>query len=172
MTPKQFIAFVAVPAVGLTLAFATVDTLRTTTVEAAEAAVTQVAFGGHQGWGRGRHGRGLAHLCSDRRDERIDDAIGFIEDFVDFTPPQTAAWNDLTKAVRESSATIGEACGDLGDVDADGNAPARLALIESLATTGLDVLKRVRPPFDAFYQTLDEDQQKRLDKLFNRGHRH
>ena len=173
MQPKHFAIFVAVPAVALTLGFATFDLVRTSTpVLAAEAAVAAVAFGGsHQGWSGGRHGRGLAHLCGPRRDAHIEDAIGTIEDFVTFTLPQDAAWSELTAAVRESSTTVAEACRELTDAEVPGAAPARLARFATMVGAGLEVLNRVRPPFDAFYQTLDEKQRKRIDKLFDHGHR-
>ncbi len=168
MQPKYFATLVAVPAVALTLGFATFDLVRSST----PALAAETAFGGgHQSWSGGRHGRGLAHLCGPCRDAHMEDAIGTIEDFVAFTPPQDAAWSELTQAVRASSATIEEACQEMTGAEGPGSAPARLARFATMVGAGLEVLNRVRPPFDAFYQTLDEKQQKRLDKLFDRAHR-
>lgn len=130
----------------------------------------QVHFGGHSGWHRGRgqgHARGSAMICSDRRDRRIENGLAFVEGFVNFTPEQTAAWSELSEAVRAGSATIGEKCKELEKAGAPQSAPDRLARFEALATTGLAILKRIRPAFDRFYATLSDKQKKALENLIS-----
>jgi hypothetical protein len=133
----------------------------------------EVHFGGHGGWRHGHgggpgHARGMAMICSDGRNERIEHGLAFVEGFVNFTPEQTSAWGDLTKAIRAGSATIGEKCAELEKADAPASAPERLQRIESLATTGVGILQSIRPAFDRFYTTLNEKQKKAIDDLMSR----
>ncbi len=108
---------------------------------ASEALVQYAHFGGGD---RSRHGgRRLAMLCSDRRDQHVEDALAFIESFVTFTPDQTAAWTNLTGAVQTGSATIGQACADTDLATAPQNAPEKLARLETLMTVGLEVVPSV-----------------------------
>lgn len=138
---------------------------------AAGVAVRQVHFGGHGGWHRGGgrgHGRGFAAICSDRRNQGIEHGLAFVEGFVNFTAEQTAAWNELGEAVRAGSAAIGEKCKELEATGMPTSTPERLARFEAMATTGLGILKRIRPAFDRFYATLSDKQKKALDSLITR----
>ena len=131
----------------------------------------QVHFGGHGGWrhGHGRgHARGMAMICSDQRNERIEHGLAFVEGFVNFTPDQTTAWGELTEAIRAGSATIGEKCAELENTDTPDTAPERLQRFETLATTGLGILQRIRPAFDRFYATLSDKQKKAIDDVISR----
>jgi hypothetical protein len=142
---------------------------------AAGVVAQRVQFGGeHGGWHRShahRGGRGMAALCSDRRDQKLEHGLAFVEGFVNFTPEQTTAWNELGAALREGSATIGETCAELETAGKPQTAPEKLARFEAMGATGLAVLQRVRPVFDRFYATLSEKQQKALDDLMSRGGR-
>ncbi len=135
---------------------------------AAGVVARQVNFGGHgaghDGHGRG-HGRGMAMICSDRRDGRIENGLAFVEGFVNFSPEQTTAWNELTDAVHAGSATIGERCEELEKAGVPESAPDRLRHFEAMATTGLAILQRIRPAFESFYATLSDKQKKALDDL-------
>ena len=133
---------------------------------AAGVVARQVDFAGHGGWHRG-HGRGMAMICTDRRDRRIEDGLAFVEGFVNFTPDQTTAWSELTQAIRAGSATIGEKCQEMENTDTALSAPDRLARVETLATTGLAILQRIRPAFDRFHATLSDKQKKALDGLMS-----
>ena len=136
---------------------------------AAGVVARQVHFGGPGGWhghGSGR-GHGFAAVCSDRRERGIEHGLAFVEGFVNFTPEQTAAWNELGAAVRAGSAAIGEKCKELEQAGEPRTAPERLARFEALATTGVDALKRIRPAFDRFYATLSDKQKQALDGLMS-----
>ena len=120
--------------------------------------------GGHGHWSHG-DGHGMAMICSDERDRRLEHGLAFVEGFGNFTPEQTAAWNELASAIRAGSATIGEKCRELDQAGVPQTAPERLARFESMATTGLEIVKNVRPAFDDFYATLSDKQKKALDDL-------
>lgn len=135
---------------------------------AAGVVAQKVHFGGRGGWhdgdGRG-HARGMEMICSDRRDRRIENGLAFVEGFVNFTPEQTTAWSELTDAVRAGSATIGESCEELENAGVPESALDGLRHFEAMATTGLDILQRIRPAFERFYATLSDEQKKALDDL-------
>jgi hypothetical protein len=126
------------------------------------------------GWRHGRHGGGhgrfAEHVCSDAHDEILEDRLAFVESFVDFTDEQQPAWQQLTAAIRAGSAKVGEACAELEAIDT--TAPAHLARVELMLSTGLDIVREVRPAFEQFYAVLDHDQKTALDKLASRHHRH
>lgn len=125
--------------------------------------------GGHHGGRRG--GRGMAHLCGMARGEKVEHAISFVENFMSFTGPQQQAWEELAQAVRGGNEKVGEACAELKDGQPPRTAMAKLAMVETFLTTGLDVVQQVRPAFDQFYATLNDKQQKALDDLMSRRHR-
>jgi len=116
------------------------------------------------------HRRGFQAICGERRNQGIAHGLAFVEGFVNFTAEQTAAWNELGAAIRTGSASIGEKCKELQAAGEPRSAPERLARFEVMATTGLDILKRVRPAFDRFYATLSDKQKQALDGLIE--HRH
>ena len=130
---------------------------------AAGVVARQAHFGGHGGG----HGRGMAMICTDRRDRRIEDGLAFVEGFVSFTPEQTTAWSELIQVIRAGSATIGEKCQEMENTDTALSAPDRLARVETLAATGLAILQRIRPAFDRFHATLSDKQKKALDALIS-----
>ena len=123
-----------------------------------------------------RHGRrGIERrLCSDARDEHIEAAIAFAETFMAFTPEQRTAWDRLTGAVRAGSERVGETCAETEALRAEKTLPAKLALAEAASKTMAAVLSSVRPAFDGWYATLNDEQRKALDGLLkhrSRGRR-
>jgi hypothetical protein len=123
------------------------------------------------GWRGGGHGRFAELVCSDARYEMLEDRLAFAESFVDFTPEQEPAWQQLTAAIRAGSAKVGEACTEFESLDTPATAPARLARVELMLSTGLDIVEGVRPAFEQFYAVLDDDQKAALDRLATH-HRH
>jgi hypothetical protein len=126
--------------------------------------------GWRHGWHGGGHGRFAEHVCSDARDEILEERLAFVESFVDFTDEQEPAWQQLAAAIRAGSAKVGEACAELEAPDP--TALAHLARVELLLSTGLEIVEGVRPAFEQFYAVLDDDQKAALDKLVSRHHRH
>jgi hypothetical protein len=126
--------------------------------------------GWRHGWHGGGHGRFAEHLCSDSRDEILEERLAFVESFVDFTDEQEPAWQQLTAAIRTGSAKVGEVCAELEATDT--TATAHFARVELMLSTGLDIVEGVRPAFEQFYAVLDDDQKAALDKLVSRHHRH
>ena len=139
--------------------------------QAAEMLAQSARFGGGHGSGHGGwQGRGFERLCSERRDARLDDAVSFVESFVDFTPEQSAAWGELTAALKGGSASVGRACAELDDTSIPASSPDKLALLETAMATGLEVVRQVRPAYAKFYASLDQEQQQAIDRLMSRRH--
>lgn len=130
--------------------------------------------------GHGHHGRGdmmgggmmegmgpMGHLCGPNRAERLDKAIAFVNNFIKLTPEQTTAWNTLAEALRSGAGKVGTACDQMREAGRPATLPDKLARMEAMMTTGLEVLREVRPAFDAFYATLDEAQKQQLDDMLD-----
>ncbi|HZD25912.1 MAG TPA: Spy/CpxP family protein refolding chaperone [Alphaproteobacteria bacterium] len=134
--------------------------------EASKAGVTKVSFfhGGHHGWHRGS-----GPMCGPMRGERVEKMINFVESFMDFTPPQQAAWGKLTTALRDADKGLDTACQAAAKQQQPATAPEHLARMESFMTAGLDAIHKVRPAFDDFYGTLNDKQQKALDQMLQHG---
>ena len=172
MKSTKVVVVAAASAVGLTLAVGGLNAMQAPSpVTEAMSEADFIHIGGHRWGGRGGQARAFEHICGEERGERLDQMIGFIETFVDFTPEQAGAWQGLVDALRNGSDTVGESCASLTPLPADATAPERLAQIELVATTGLDVLREVRPAFDRLYAVLDDDQKEALDGLINRRRR-
>ena len=114
----------------------------------------------------GHRGRGLHRVCGDARSQKLDGVIGFVEAFFSFNDEQKPAWDALAAALRKGSDAIGRHCATIGEKPT--SAPGKLAVLETALTAGLEVVQEVRPAFDRFYQTLDEDQRAAIDSLVER----
>ena len=153
---------------NLTLALATVAGIGLGAAGVATLDVAEAASGPH-GWGaRGSHG--IVRFCAADRAGRLDDMLSFADSFLRLDENQRPAWDGLAQSLRGANGRIDAACAELGD-GVGTSAPDRLAAIETLLGTGLDIVKEVRPAFDGFYATLDEDQKQALDRLMERRRR-
>ena len=122
----------------------------------------------HARWGKGGHG-GFGRFCGKRREARTERMIAFVEGLMTFTPAQEAAWNDLTKSVRDGNKSMDETCESLKqDADAPKSATERFARMETMLAAGLKFVQSVRPKFDKFYATLSDKQKRAFDSLANR----
>ena len=169
MKSTKVVVVVAASAVGLTLAVGGLNAMRGPAPAAESVADADfIHFSGRRWGGRGGQARAFERICGEQRDERLDQMITFIESFVDFTPEQVGAWQGLVDALRSGSDRVGASCANLTPLPEDATAPERLAQVELVASTGLDVLRQVRPAFDTLYAVLDDDQKEALDGLINR----
>lgn len=141
---------------------------------AAGALYRQAHFGGdhhrHKDRANFRGHRAIAMVCSDQRDRRIKAATGFVEGFVNFTPEQEKPWQELTRAIDEGSATIGQTCENVAPKGTELSAPENLARFETVLETGLSVVQKIRPAFAAFYGSLSDKQKKALESLMSQRH--
>lgn len=124
---------------------------------------------GEHHWGRhGHRGGGLERVCSPNRAERLEDMIVVAERRLELKPEQRGAWTNLTTALRQASARVGQTCESVKAGGEAATAPARLARMETIAKTGTETIQSVRPSFDAFYASLNADQKAKVDALVSR----
>ncbi len=169
MKTKHIVILSTMAIAGMVMIGAGVATMNPSLAgNAAGSMAKHAGFSGWHGGGHGGgHGSGMAMVCSDRRDQKIEAAVGFVEGFVGFDANQQAAWNELSAALRDASQSVGKACDRLQSAGDDATAPQKFARIELMIETGLATVKRIRPAFDALYATLDDKQKKALDGLMS-----
>ena len=105
----------------------------------------------------------------------IEGGIAYVEAELAITDAQRPQWDALADTVRENVGAV-QAAFERRHGGAEGerstSAVERLDAFEDLATVGLDVLRKVSPPFKALYAVLSEEQKERADSLIDRrGHR-
>lgn len=132
-----------------------------------------LAQDGERGWRRGGGPHHMARVCDEeRRSAWIDARIERVEGAVELSSEQEEAWAALTGAVRAASERVGLACAEAREAGRPQDAADRLARAETMLSTGLAVVQEVRPAFDGFYATLDDDQKATIDSMIrHRRHR-
>jgi hypothetical protein len=103
-------------------------------------------------WGR--------NMCDPRAAGLAEWRVERIERLVRPTDAQKPKLDDLKSASAKAAQTISVAC----PRDIPQSPSARLELMEKRLTAMLEAVKTVRPAFDAFYASLDKEQQARLDE--------
>ena len=119
-----------------------------------------------RGWGPGMMmgpgmmgGRGFGAMCNPRAAGMAEWRIERIEAAVKPTDAQREALNALRAASAKAAETISAACTG----QAPAKAPERLALMEKRLDAMHLAIRTVRPAFDAFYASLNEEQKVKLD---------
>lgn len=124
---------------------------------------------GWGGWGPGMMmgpgmmgGAGLGRgLCNPRAAGLAEWRIEAIERAVRPTEAQRASLNELKTASTKAAETVAAAC----PRDFPATPTARLELMEKRLDAMLQAVKTVRPAFDSFYASLDDEQKKRLETV-------
>ena len=120
------------------------------------------------GWHRQHDGGHVAmQFCEGNHASRIDEMGPFVESWLGLDDAQRTAWVKLEREVGRAVATLRESCSARNAA----TAPDRLALAESMMAAGTAALREIRPAFDAFYATLDDKQQAKLDAEAGQRHR-
>lgn len=123
--------------------------------------------GFHHG-GFGKH-RGMEMVCTQGED-RLEDIVTFAQVRLDIRDDQQAQWDAFADAVRKGGQELLTACGSMETLRG-GDAPARLAEMESIMEKALTATRTIRGAFDPLYAVLDEDQRATVERLTKR-HRH
>ena len=120
---------------------------------------------GH-GWGRGMMmgpgmmgGSGMGAMCDPRGAGLAEWRTERIERLISPTEGQRAALNDLQTASAKAAEIVAAAC----PREFPASATARLELMEKRLDAMQRAIKTVRPAFDAFYATLNEEQKARIN---------
>lgn len=118
---------------------------------------------GMMGWGGGRGGMGA--MCDPRGAGLAEWRMERIERLINPTEAQRAALNDLRTASTKAAELISAAC----PREFPASASARLELMEKRLDAMQQAIKTVRPAFDAFYATLNDEQKARINTGGPRG---
>lgn len=111
---------------------------------------------GMMGWG-GRGG--FAGMCDPRAAGLAEWRMRRIEQLIKPTDAQRVALKDLTAASAKAAETIAAAC----PREFPASAAARMEIMEKRLEAMLTAVKTVRPAFDAFYATLNDEQRARIN---------
>jgi LTXXQ motif family protein len=109
---------------------------------------------GMMGWGGG-----MGAVCSPRGAGLAEWRMDRIERLVNPNDTQRAALNELRAASTKAAEIIAAAC----PREFPASATARLELMEKRLDAMQQAIKTVRPAFDAFYATLNEEQKARVN---------
>lgn len=112
---------------------------------------------GMMGWGGGRSGMGA--MCDPRGAGLAEWRMERIDRLINPTDAQRAALNDLRTASSKAAEIVAAAC----PRELPANASARLELMEKRLDAMQQAIKTVRPAFDAFYATLNDEQKARIN---------
>ena len=110
--------------------------------------------------------RGYRRLCTPRSVGLYEWQVRWIERVIRPTEAQRAALNDLQSASSKAIATMATAC----KAEMPTTTKAELEMMDNRLETMSQAVKTLRPAFDAFYASLDRQQQQRLD-VFGPRHR-
>jgi hypothetical protein len=108
--------------------------------------------------GRGFMG-GSGMMCSPRAAGFAEWRLSQVQRAVKLSDPQRKALDELRAASAKAAETMAAAC----QTEIPATSAARLAFMEKRMEAMLQAIKTVRPAFDAFYGTLDNEQKARLD---------
>lgn len=105
---------------------------------------------------------GVSQFChQENPEEHIDQLKADVEQRLSLSTDQTASLNQVTDALKTSSADFKATC---AKADENAAAPDQLAQLETTMTTGLKAVQEVREPFNAFYNSLSPEQQTTLNE--------
>jgi len=110
--------------------------------------------------------RGYRRLCTPRSVGLYEWQVRWVERVVRPTEAQRAALNDLQSASSKALATMATAC----KAEMPTTTKAELEMMDNRLEIMSQAVKTLRPAFDAFYASLDRQQQQRLD-VFGPRHR-
>ncbi|HEX3162795.1 MAG TPA: Spy/CpxP family protein refolding chaperone [Pseudolabrys sp.] len=112
---------------------------------------------GMMGWGGGTGGMGA--ICDPRGAGLAEWRMERIERLITPNEAQRAALNDLRAASTKAAEIVAAAC----PREFPESATARLELMEKRLDAMQQAIKVVRPAFDAFYATLNDEQKARIN---------
>ena len=114
---------------------------------------------GMMGWSGGGNGAGMGAVCDPRGAGLAEWRMERIERLITPNDAQRAALNDLRTASAKAADIVAAAC----PREFPESATARLELMEKRLDAMQQAIKTVRPAFDAFYATLNDEQKARVN---------
>jgi hypothetical protein len=121
------------------------------------------------GW-TGHRGAGdvAAAVCDGSHDGRMNEVEAYLGSTLDLNAAQKKAWDQVERELVQGLARLRDACGDRAPDALPPTVPERLAFMESAMAAGTETVRTVRPAFEAFYETLDEGQRRKIEDMSRR----
>lgn len=88
---------------------------------------------------------------------------------LNLTEDQKELWNDLTAVMRENAQEMEDLAKERAENTEPMNAVERMKFHSDITQTRLDQLEKLIPPFEAFYDSLSDQQKNITDILFRTG---
>ena len=100
--------------------------------------------------------------------EHTEAQIKALEDALMITESQKELWKSLTQVMRENAKEMDILRMDKAEKTADMNAVERTKFYKQLTEAHLGQLEKFIPPFEAFYNSMTDEQKESTDLLFDR----
>jgi len=101
--------------------------------------------------------------------EQTEAQITQLQGSLNITEAQKPLWNDLTQVMRENAKDMDALTKDRLENAKTMNSVEHLRLHSQFTEAHLAQLKKLIPPFEAFYNSLSDEQKKTTDTIFRTG---
>jgi hypothetical protein len=101
--------------------------------------------------------------------EFTETQIKQLQGTLNITEAQNELWNNLTRVMRENAIEMDALAKDRAENIKTMNAVESMKLHSQITETHLNQLKKMIPPFDAFYASLSDQQKNITDMVFRTG---
>jgi hypothetical protein len=105
--------------------------------------------------------------------EQTEAQIKQLQDALNITEAQQELWNNLTQTMRENAKDMDALTDTLAKERAEStktmNAVEHMKLHSQITEAHLGQLKKLIPPFEAFYSSMSDEQKKTTDTIFRTG---
>jgi hypothetical protein len=101
--------------------------------------------------------------------EYTEAQIKQLQGSLNITEAQEPLWNDLTQVMRENAKEMDTLTKDRAEKAKTMNAVENMKFHSQITETHLAELKRLIPPFEAFYASMSDEQKKITDTIFRTG---
>jgi len=92
-----------------------------------------------------------------------------LEGALNITEAQKELWDNLTQVMRENAKDMDALSKDRAEHTKRMNAVEHMKLHSQITEAHLDQIKKLIPPFEAFYDSMSDEQKKTTDTIFRTG---
>ena len=101
--------------------------------------------------------------------EHTEAQIKQLQGALNITEAQKELWNNLTQVMRENAKDMDALTKERAENTKAMNAVEHMKLHSQITETHLDQLKKLIPPFEAFYASMSDEQKNITDTIFRTG---
>ena len=101
--------------------------------------------------------------------DQTEAQIKQLEGALNITEAQKELWDNLTEVMRENAKDMDALSKDRAEHTKRMNAVEHMKLHSQITEAHLDQIKKLIPPFEAFYDSMSDEQKKTTDTIFRTG---